>query len=117
MLAGGAISLGGDWQANNPVMLFTNGTWTALPNVNGQINSVAVYHDTIIVGGYIPLINDTVPCRNIAYWTAGGWRNYGDFDGVIRKLKVIDDTLYAGGGFHSVDGEVVGLNWTGFRQV
>ena len=104
-MAGGSIIYNASqWYENNPMMLYTNGSWTALPNVNGQINTMTVYHDTIIVAGNIPFINDTVPCHNIAYWTAEGWKTYGNFDGGIRKLKVIDDTLYVAGGFHNVDG-------------
>ncbi len=104
LLAGGSISYQGDWFENNPLMLYFNGGWTALPNVNGQILAMTIYRDTIIVAGNFHLINDTVPANNIAYWTAEGWKTYGNFDGGIRKLKVIDDTLYVAGGFHNVDG-------------
>ncbi|HRN36872.1 MAG TPA: hypothetical protein PLL18_08165, partial [Flavobacteriales bacterium] len=104
LLAGGSISYQGDWFENNPLMLYANGDWTVLPNVNGQILAMSVYHDTIIAAGNFHLLNDTLPADNMAYWTAEGWKTYGHFDGGLRKLKVIDDTLYAAGGFHSVDG-------------
>lgn len=104
LLAGGSISYQGYWFENNPLMLYANGDWTVLPNVNGQILAMSVYHDTIIAAGNFHLLNDTIPANNMAYWTAEGWKTYGHFDGGLRKLKVIDDTLYAAGGFHSVDG-------------
>lgn len=102
VFAVGLVAYGSDyWQDNNPVFMYTQGQWTAYPDLNGMVYSTVVYHDTLLAGGDFDRVEDTIPSNGIAYLSEAGWRPYGTFPGIasVQKLRVIDDTLYAAGVF------------------
>ncbi len=93
------------WYPLNPVMRYSGGAWDTLSYVQwGFIESIVVYHDTLIIGGNFNFIEDGSPCEGILYWANGAWHPFGNLEHQVRKLRVLDDTLYATGGFHNADG-------------
>lgn len=102
---GGSVDLGGGWQWTNAVFKYTEGDWDTLGTLNGMIQSIVVYHDTLLVTGYFDTIDDTVAVDRIAFHDGSRWHPYGSLapDGA-RRLRVLDDTLYAVGGFDTCDG-------------
>ncbi|MBK9289564.1 MAG: hypothetical protein IPN38_18305 [Flavobacteriales bacterium] len=84
------------WYPLNPVMRYSGGAWDTLSYVQwGFIESIVVYHDTLIIGGNFNFIEDGSPCEGILYWANGAWHPFGNLEHQVRKLRVLDDTLYA----------------------
>ncbi len=115
----GAISFTGQsWQQSNSVMRYAHGQWDTLGVLNGMVNSVVMYNDTLVAGGDF-WHSHGVPCEGIAYHDGTSWNSYGDLDRSVRMLRVLDGELYAVGGFGQADGQPasgvakrVGGTWT-----
>lgn len=105
----GIISMTGiqqDWQETNSILRYTTGQWDTLGVINGQVQTIVQYRDTLIAGGVVFLSCSGTPCSGAAYWDGNAWQPYGDFGSSgVRMLRVFDDELYAVGGFTEVDGQ------------
>ncbi|MBL0128819.1 MAG: T9SS type A sorting domain-containing protein [Flavobacteriales bacterium] len=105
----GIISLTGSsngWQQTNSIMRYTSGDWDTLGVINGQVQTVVQYRDTLIAGGLTFLTCSGTPCSGATYWDGNAWQPYGDFGAYgVRMLRVLDGDLYAVGGFTEVDGQ------------
>ncbi len=98
---------GAVWEnGGNALMRYADGGWSRLGQINGYINSVLIYHDTLLVGGSFDW-QDLVPAPAtcVKWWDGSAWQVFGEFpqNSIVRKLRVIDDTLYAAGVFYCPD--------------
>jgi hypothetical protein len=95
-----------DWQQTNSVLRYTAGQWDTLGVINGQVETVVQYHDTLVAGGVVFFSCSGTPCSGATYWDGSAWQPYGDFGLLgVRMLRVLDGELYAVGGFTEVDGQ------------
>ena len=86
----------------NKLLRYTGGTWEALGPIDGYIESVIVYHDTLLVGGIFDYQDlELLPAHCVKWWDGNAWQNFGLFPqwSIARKLKVLNGYLYAVGGF------------------
>lgn len=94
------------WQTSNAVLRYSGGDWDTLGTINGLVNSVVQYGDTVVAGGSFVQV-DGAPMPYITYRVNGPWQAFGDFNDGIRRLRVIDGVLYAVGSFTTIDGQLV----------
>ena len=110
LFAGGDFELAGEVSANN-MARWDGSTWSAVGNVGGIVNALAVFDDDGMGGNLEALYAGGDFPGGIAKWDpmSGTWSTVGgSTNGSVDALVVFDDgggtDLYVGGGFTSAGG-------------
>lgn len=111
LIVGGVFSQAGGLPANN-IAAWNGSAWSLLGpsaadnGVDGEVYSLAVQDDTLVVGGFFPVVGGNVTANHIARFDGQRWTAYGSgMDNAVAELLVMDGTLIAGGNFAMAGGQ------------
>ena len=101
----GSSSINNDFVFDDAgIAVLVDQTWDTLGPINGEPESVIRWGDTLVVGGYVPMVGGQSfnGCLGFVNGEAVPFGNFGLSS--PKRFRILDGELYAVGGFTVVDG-------------